>query len=199
MERYLPSNLKIDAGHYYYKYPLTIEFLASRRRMVLMYAATKLFLSIIFSLCLFKLGLVGFRFKMDSIWFFIGTVMFATGLMNMIQSMIRFLLVYCDDLQGKFIRREHYKSSPRYLDEDECYVYYFKTELVPEEHHDTIQLPMGLDETDKQAMLALKCYKRMKRYMHSIRYRHFAPEMKQCCLAAISEILKELAARNYPS
>lgn len=191
MERYLSDILKIDAGHYYYKYPLTLEFLASRRCMVLTYAGTKLFLSIIFSLCMFKLGLVGFRFKVDSLLFFIGAVMFSTGLINMIQSIIRFLLVYCDDLQGKYIKREHHKSSPRYLGEDECYVYYFKRELIQEGHYDTIRLPQGINEEGRKTMLELEFYKRMKRYIHSIRYRHFAPEMKQCCLAAISEIMEE--------
>lgn len=199
MERYLPSDSKIDIGRYHYKYRITLDFLTSRRRMVLSYAGTKLFLGIISSLCLIKIGLEGFRFKMDSNLFFIGAVMLGVGFTNMLQSVIRFLLVYCDDLQGKFIKREHHKSSQRYLDEDECYVYYFKVKMIPEEHYDVIRIPQGIDKEARKTILEQGLYKRLKRYTHSIRYQHFSPEMKQCCLAAISEIMEELVARNYPS
>lgn len=94
------------------------------------------------------------------------------------------------------MKREHYISSLGYLGEDEDYAYYFKMDIQPDDYYETVRLPQGVSELQRKAIFELALYKRLKKYVRSIRFWHFKPDRKQICLAAICEIIEDLIATN---
>lgn len=193
----MADSAKIDRGKYYYTYCLTPEFLDSRKRMVLYYAGVKTFFQILVDLFLLKLFFyLCFTFPPESRLFLWGVAALVYGLMDIIITTVRFLFIYCDNLQGKRIKREHYRSSPRYLGEDQRYVYYFKDYVLVNKVYDPACLSPSLNPAQEKQVKEFPFYKRMRRFTYSLRFMHFSYSKKQSCLAAIDEILMYMLVQN---
>ena len=193
MERFLDGRARIDKGRYYYVYRLTPEFLDSRKRMVLYYAGVKTFFQVIVDLFLLKLSFyLCFRFPLESQLFFWGLVALGVGIVDAIKTTVRFLFICCDELQGKRVRGEHYGLSPRYLGEDQEYVYYFKDSVCTDQVYDSDCILQALNSEQRNPVEQLQLFRHMRKFIRSLRFRHFSYDQKQSCLAAINEILTHM-------